>query len=145
MKLELGGTDILVNNAAHQKTFEKIEDMSDEEWERTFESTFTPADPPNLTACICDDERCDPKLYRGPGTSTRRKRHLREFGRTRSDLDAPHTVNNAKGCGGKLRQAGSDETTWLTAELAMPSDAGGSAIQLCIESNNSGHRRKTDL
>ncbi|WP_429932455.1 SDR family oxidoreductase [Agrobacterium vitis] len=33
---ELGGVDILVNNAAHQKTFEQIEDISDEEWELTF-------------------------------------------------------------------------------------------------------------
>lgn len=33
---ELGGIDILVNNAAHQKTFEKIEDIADEEWELTF-------------------------------------------------------------------------------------------------------------
>lgn len=33
---ELGGIDILVNNAAHQATFETIEDISDEEWELTF-------------------------------------------------------------------------------------------------------------
>jgi NAD(P)-dependent dehydrogenase (short-subunit alcohol dehydrogenase family) len=33
---ELGGIDILVNNAAHQATFESIEDISDEEWEHTF-------------------------------------------------------------------------------------------------------------
>jgi hypothetical protein len=33
---ELGGLDILVNNAAHQATFESIEDISDEEWELTF-------------------------------------------------------------------------------------------------------------
>jgi NAD(P)-dependent dehydrogenase (short-subunit alcohol dehydrogenase family) len=33
---ELGGIDILVNNAAHQATFESIEDISDEEWELTF-------------------------------------------------------------------------------------------------------------
>lgn len=33
---ELGGVDILVNNAAHQATFESIEDISDEEWEFTF-------------------------------------------------------------------------------------------------------------
>jgi NAD(P)-dependent dehydrogenase (short-subunit alcohol dehydrogenase family) len=32
----LGGLDILVNNAAHQATFESIEDISDEEWELTF-------------------------------------------------------------------------------------------------------------
>jgi NAD(P)-dependent dehydrogenase (short-subunit alcohol dehydrogenase family) len=34
---ELGGLDILVNNAAHQATFKSIEDISDEEWELTFE------------------------------------------------------------------------------------------------------------
>jgi NAD(P)-dependent dehydrogenase (short-subunit alcohol dehydrogenase family) len=33
---ELGGVDILVNNAAHQATFKSIEEISDEEWELTF-------------------------------------------------------------------------------------------------------------
>jgi NAD(P)-dependent dehydrogenase (short-subunit alcohol dehydrogenase family) len=33
---ELGGIDILVNNAAHQATFQDIGDISDEEWELTF-------------------------------------------------------------------------------------------------------------
>ena len=33
---ELGGIDILVNNAAHQASFNEIEDISDEEWELTF-------------------------------------------------------------------------------------------------------------
>lgn len=33
---ELGGIDILVNNAAHQASFAKLEDISDEEWEKTF-------------------------------------------------------------------------------------------------------------
>jgi NAD(P)-dependent dehydrogenase (short-subunit alcohol dehydrogenase family) len=33
---ELGGIDILVNNAAHQATFKDIADISDEEWEMTF-------------------------------------------------------------------------------------------------------------
>ena len=33
---ELGGVDILVNNAAHQATFAEIGDISDEEWELTF-------------------------------------------------------------------------------------------------------------
>jgi hypothetical protein len=33
---ELGGIDILVNNAAHQATFKSIEDISDHEWELTF-------------------------------------------------------------------------------------------------------------
>ncbi len=33
---DLGGIDILVNNAAHQATFEDIGDISDDEWDRTF-------------------------------------------------------------------------------------------------------------
>ncbi|MCG6206397.1 SDR family oxidoreductase [Rhodopseudomonas sp. HC1] len=33
---EFGGIDILVNNAAHQATFDDIGDISDEEWELTF-------------------------------------------------------------------------------------------------------------
>ena len=33
---ELGGIDILVNNAAHQASFRTIEDISNEEWEFTF-------------------------------------------------------------------------------------------------------------
>jgi len=33
---DLGGIDILVNNAAHQATFKDIEDISDEEWDLTF-------------------------------------------------------------------------------------------------------------
>lgn len=37
---ELGGLDILVNNAAHQVTFSDIGDISDEEWQRTFETNI---------------------------------------------------------------------------------------------------------
>ena len=33
---ELGGIDILVNNAAHQASFKELEDISEEEWELTF-------------------------------------------------------------------------------------------------------------
>jgi NAD(P)-dependent dehydrogenase (short-subunit alcohol dehydrogenase family) len=33
---DLGGIDILVNNAAHQASFNDIADISDEEWELTF-------------------------------------------------------------------------------------------------------------
>jgi NAD(P)-dependent dehydrogenase (short-subunit alcohol dehydrogenase family) len=33
---ELGGIDILVNNAAHQASFREIEDIADEEWDLTF-------------------------------------------------------------------------------------------------------------
>lgn len=33
---ELGGIDILVNNAAHQASFKDLQDITDEEWELTF-------------------------------------------------------------------------------------------------------------
>lgn len=33
---DLGGVDILVNNAAHQATFKSIDEITDEEWELTF-------------------------------------------------------------------------------------------------------------
>jgi NAD(P)-dependent dehydrogenase (short-subunit alcohol dehydrogenase family) len=33
---ELGGIDILVNNAAHQASFKEIEEIDDEEWDLTF-------------------------------------------------------------------------------------------------------------
>jgi NAD(P)-dependent dehydrogenase (short-subunit alcohol dehydrogenase family) len=33
---ELGGIDILVNNAAHQASFKDLQDVTDEEWELTF-------------------------------------------------------------------------------------------------------------
>jgi len=36
----LGGIDILVNNAAHQATFRDIGDISDEEWQSTFETNI---------------------------------------------------------------------------------------------------------
>ena len=34
---ELGGLDILVNNAAHQATFDEIGEISDDEWRMTFD------------------------------------------------------------------------------------------------------------
>ncbi len=33
---ELGGLDLLVNNAAHQASFDSLEDIADDEWELTF-------------------------------------------------------------------------------------------------------------
>src|ERR1700676_4338971 len=37
---DLGGVDILVNNAAHQASFKEIGDISDEEWEITFKTNI---------------------------------------------------------------------------------------------------------
>jgi hypothetical protein len=37
---EFGRLDILVNNAAHQMTFQSIEEISDEEWDKTFRTNI---------------------------------------------------------------------------------------------------------
>jgi NAD(P)-dependent dehydrogenase (short-subunit alcohol dehydrogenase family) len=37
---DLGGLDILVNNAAHQATFDSLEAITDEEWEMTFRTNI---------------------------------------------------------------------------------------------------------
>jgi NAD(P)-dependent dehydrogenase (short-subunit alcohol dehydrogenase family) len=36
-----GGIDVLVNNAAHQMTFQSLEEIPDEEWERTFATNIS--------------------------------------------------------------------------------------------------------
>jgi len=38
---EFGWIDVLVNNAAHQASFEKLEDISDEEWDLTFATNIS--------------------------------------------------------------------------------------------------------
>jgi NAD(P)-dependent dehydrogenase (short-subunit alcohol dehydrogenase family) len=38
---ELGGLDVLVNNAAFQMTHETIEEITDEEWQHTFDTNIT--------------------------------------------------------------------------------------------------------
>jgi NAD(P)-dependent dehydrogenase (short-subunit alcohol dehydrogenase family) len=38
---QLGGIDVLVNNAAYQRTYEKLEDVTDEEWQRHLDTNLT--------------------------------------------------------------------------------------------------------
>jgi NAD(P)-dependent dehydrogenase (short-subunit alcohol dehydrogenase family) len=38
---KLGGIDVLVNNAAYQRTYEHLEDVSDEEWQRHLDTNLT--------------------------------------------------------------------------------------------------------
>jgi NAD(P)-dependent dehydrogenase (short-subunit alcohol dehydrogenase family) len=38
---KLGGIDVLVNNAAYQRTYERLEDVSDEEWQRHLDINLT--------------------------------------------------------------------------------------------------------
>lgn len=54
---ELGGLDILVNNAAHQQTVDDIDELSDEEWETTFRT--------NIHAMFYLTKAATPHLRRG--------------------------------------------------------------------------------
>ena len=38
---ELGGLDVLINNAAYQMTHETVEEITDEEWQHTFDTNIT--------------------------------------------------------------------------------------------------------
>jgi NAD(P)-dependent dehydrogenase (short-subunit alcohol dehydrogenase family) len=38
---KLGGVDVLVNNAAYQRTYDRLEDVSDDEWQRHLDTNLT--------------------------------------------------------------------------------------------------------
>jgi NAD(P)-dependent dehydrogenase (short-subunit alcohol dehydrogenase family) len=120
---ELGGIDILVNNAAHQASFESIEDISDEEWELTFKvnihSMFylTKAAVPHMrpgsaiinTASINSDipnptllayamtKGAIQNFTAGLAQPARGKGNSRKHGSSRADLDSAHTFYHAAG------------------------------------------------
>ncbi|MGZ2384160.1 NAD(P)-dependent dehydrogenase (short-subunit alcohol dehydrogenase family) [Rhizobium brockwellii] len=118
---ELGGIDILVNNAAHQASFKSIDEISDEEWELTFKvnihsmfyltkaavahmkprqrhhqhgfDQFGQSEPD--AACLCDDQGRDPEFHRRPCSASGRERHSRQCGGARAHLDAAHPIDTA--------------------------------------------------
>ncbi len=139
---ELGGVDILVNNAAHQATFSDISEISDEEWELTFRvnihamfyltkaavAHMKPGSAIINTTSINADSP-SPKLLayattpRAPSRTSRQdwrrcwpKRAFAPMRCTRPDLDAAHSLHNAGGFGEEFRQAGPH---------AAPRSAGG--------------------
>ena len=137
---ELGGIDILVNNAAHQATFKDIGDISDEEWELTFKVNIhamfylTKAAVPHMKpgsaivntasinsdmpnpdlARLCDDKGSHPELHRRAGADAGAERNPGERGRAWTDLDAAHSFNHARRRGHKFRQASTDEACGAT-------------------------------
>ena len=128
---EFGKLDILVNNAAFQRTYEKIEDITAEEWDRTFRVNvhamfyLSQAAVPHMRAGGSDrehdidsvqgslasaarlrlDQGRDLELHGGPGADAGGPRHPRERRRAGPDLDAAHSLHDAGGEGGELRPA----------------------------------------
>ena len=127
---EFGKLDILVNNAAFQRTYEKIEDITAEEWDRTFRvnvhamfylsQAAVPHMKPgaaivNTTSIQSKDPRPssrlrlhqgrDLELHGRPGADAGGPRYPRERGGAGLDLDAAHPLHDAGGEGGELRPA----------------------------------------
>ncbi|MGY4382945.1 NAD(P)-dependent dehydrogenase (short-subunit alcohol dehydrogenase family) [Bradyrhizobium sp. i1.3.6] len=145
---ELGGIDILVNNAAHQATFADIGDISDEEWRLTFDvnihamffltKTAVPHMQPGsaiINTASVNSDMPNPILLAyattkgaiqnftgGLAQMLAEKGIRRECGGARADMDAAHSVDNARGGGEELRQAGA-------AQAGRP--AGGARHGLC--------------
>jgi NADP-dependent 3-hydroxy acid dehydrogenase YdfG len=144
---ELGGIDILVNNAAHQATFKDIGDISDEEWQMTFEvnihSMFylTKAAVPHMkpgsavinTASVNSDMP-NPILlayattkgaiqnFTGGLAQLLAQKHSRERRGAGTDLDTLDPVDDARGC---------REEFWRTGPVAAGRATGGTSNGVC--------------
>ena len=168
---ELGGIDILVNNAAHQATFELIEDISEEEWELTFRvnihemfyltkaavphmkegnaiinTASINADKPNPTLlAYATDKGRHSELHGGPRPTACREGYPRQCGRPRSDLDAAYSLDDVRRHSRRVRQERADETPRTTGRPCdRLRDAGRSALKLCVGRDNRGDRRKAN-
>ena len=168
---ELGGIDILVNNAAHQASFKEIDDISDEEWELTFRVNIhamfylTKAAVPHMkpgsaiinTASINSDMP-NPTLLAYATTKGAiqnftaglaqllAERHSRQCGGAGADLDAADSVDHARGRGRQFRQAGADEAAGPAGRARHRlRDAGGSALELRFRRHYCGNRRQADF
>ena len=134
---ELGGIDILVNNAAHQASFKEIADISDDEWELTFKvnihamfyltkaavahmkpgsaiinTASINSDVPNPTLlAYATTKGCDPELHGRSCPAAGREGDPRQCGRTGADLDAVDPLHAAGGRGHEFRETGADEAT----------------------------------
>ena len=127
----LGGIDILVNNAAFQRTYEKFEDISDDEFQETYRvnvfamfrlckailpqmkeggsiintasiQSFDPS--PNLIA-YASTKAAIVSFTRSLGQACDQARRSCQRGRPRSCLDPAYPLNDAEGKGETIRRA----------------------------------------
>ena len=125
-----GRIDVLVNNAAFQRTYEQLEDVPDDEWDRHWQTNVSAmfhlckAALPHMqrgrvdhqhrvgqrrpaeadAAAVRDDQGRDRQLQRRAGAAARPARHPRQLGAARADLDAADPVDDAARPGRGLRQ-----------------------------------------
>ena len=125
-----GRVDVLVNNAAFQRTYEQLEDIPDDEWERHWQTNVSAmfhlckaalphmqrgasivntasvnADQPKPTLLpYATTKGAIVELQRRAGAAARAARHPRQLGAARPDLDAADPVDDAARPGRGLRQ-----------------------------------------
>jgi NAD(P)-dependent dehydrogenase (short-subunit alcohol dehydrogenase family) len=123
-----GRIDVLVSNAAYQASFDRFEDITAEEWRKTFETNvdaffyLVKAALPHMgegasiigTSSINADQPSpdllpyattkghDPRLRRRTRPDAGRPRNPGQRGRAGADMDAAHPVDNAAGEGREL-------------------------------------------
>ena len=168
---EFGRLDVLVNNAAHQMTFKSLDEISDEEWDKTFRTNIysmfylskaavkhmkpgsaivnttsinakiAEPDP----AGLCHDEGRDRQFHGRSRAAARQAGHPRQLRRAGADLDAADPVHDGGGVGRELRQehaAGARRTAGRAG--AGLCAAGQRRRQLHDRRAGPGHRRPAD-
>ena len=90
------GATVLVNNAARQMTFQSLEDIPDEEWDRTFAV--------NISAMFHITKAAATHMP----AATRREGHPRKCRRSRPGMDSADSLDDAAGEGRAFRRTGAD-------------------------------------
>ena len=166
-----GRLDVLVNNAAYQMSYPSLEAISDEEWDKTFDTNIgamfriTRAAVRQMKAgCLdrqhlvdqCrssesrpdrlrDNQRRDSELYGRPRAIAGGKGHSRELRRAGTHLDTADSVDHAAGKSREIRRAGSDETPRPACRTGGGlRDAGIGRSQLYFRGDDRCDRRRTD-
>ncbi len=125
---EFGKLDILVNNAAYMHKRESIDDVTDEELDKTFRTNIygyfymaraalkhmkegsviintgsvAGMEGPNIVAGLRGDEGGDPRLHQEPGAVAHRAEDPRELRGSGTDLDAAERVGAVRGEHGRV-------------------------------------------
>ena len=168
---EFGRIDIIVNNAAYQMSYDGLEDISDDEWDKTFSTNIgamfriVKAALPHMSAGQRDREyefgqrRCaesrphrlrdhqgrDPELHRRARATARGEGHPRELRRTGADLDAADPVDDAAREGEELRLAGAHEARGPAGRTRRRlRDAGLRRIELHVGRDHRGDGWQAD-
>ena len=112
---EFGRLDILVNNAAFQRTYEKIEDITAEEWDRTFRTNVhamfylcqaaVPHMKPGAAIVNTTSIQVEGPLAPAPGLRRHQGRDLELHRRAGADAGGPGHSGERRGAGPDLDAA----------------------------------------